>query len=204
MLRTITLAAFVLVSVSALAEVQTWRDLSREKVDEAGRTQFGMMYFVRAQDLCLQGPDRYTFEALLNRMAPNVENAMIKGLYCAHRQSIMVREQSIAANFPGLREVERTTEADEPMTSVESGNRPMRIVMSSPAPHDIDYRTALEILESSVNATESTWIDGWWQSASDNDRDVISRLLQRSSAIADEPIYRSLYITNLTWVGSSS
>jgi len=194
------LAAFAVVSMSAFAQGQKWQDRDKAECDDAGKTQYGMERFVKWQCNNLMGPDNYTFETMLDRLPASEENALVKGIYCAHRQAILEREHIVATRFPDLGEIELSSDSGGAMASVETGNRPMRMVMESPAPRDIDYRTAFDILTSSVNATESTWIGYWWKGATYTQKDVVVRLLKRSAAKADEPIYASLYINNLDWV----
>jgi len=189
MYKTMLLAALAVVSVSAFAQDKVWHDRDRYDVDDAGKTQYGMERFVKRQCADLMGPDSYTFETMLNRMPANEENALLKGIFCAHREAVKEREHMIAMRFPDNTEVVLSTNTND-----EVGNRPMRMVMEAPGPRDIDYRTALDILTSSVNATEGSWIQDWWDTAIDTQKDVVVRLLKRSANKADEPIYASLYV----------
>ena len=195
MFKTMMLAAMAVVSMSAFAQDHRWHDRDSFDVADAGKTQYGMERFVRWQCNDLMGPDDYTFEAMLNRMPANEENALIKGIFCAHREAVREREHIITMRFPNSTEVELSTNSND-----EISNRPMRMVMESTGPRDIDYRTALDILTSSVNATEGTWIEDWWGDATDQQKDCVVRLLKKSAHKADEPIYESLYINNLDWV----
>jgi len=204
MFKTMMLAAFAVVSMSAFAQGQKWHDQDRMDCDDAGKTQYGMERFVKKQCESLLGPSDYIFNTMLDRLPANEENALVKGIYCAHRQAILEREQIIATRFPGVGEVELSNQSGTVMASVEQGNRPMRMVMESPGPRDIDYRTALDILTSSLNATEGSWVEDWWQNADEPQRDTVVRLLKRSAAKADEPIYASLYIDNLDWVNANA
>ncbi len=201
MIKQTMIVALAVVSMSAFAQNHRWHDQDRDEMTSAGNTEFGMHKFMLKQDENLQGPDRYTFEAMLNRMPANEENALIKGLWNAHHQAVVVREQMIASRFPDATEEGYASNVN---TSDES-SRPMRMVMESHGPRDIDYNTAENILSASLTDTEANWLQGWWTQSTEAQKDVVVRLLKCSAAKADEPIYSSLYThPTYEWISTTT
>ena len=198
MFKTTMLAAFVAVSVSAMAQ-NSWRDDSKESIDSTGKSQYDIKCEVLKQDQYLSAGDAMTFELMLDRMPGNAEKALCSGLFCAHRQAVLVRHQIIASMLPtdsGYASYDQSVMAQE----TDNSMRPMRMVMQPDHTRDIDYESAFDILTADLGDTETTQLMHWWDGANDRQRDIVVRLLKIDAKKADDPIYKSRYINNLDWV----
>ena len=200
MFKSMLVAALAAVSMCTFAHAaqgqNDWRTKDWGAIDTAGKSQYDLRKAVVDQDEYLQGGDKYYFEAMLNRMTANNENALIDGLFDARRQAVIIRRNVIASMFP--------EESQYAMVSPDDSMRPMRMVIEAPKPHDVDYDTALDILTANLNATQSTQLCDWWATADERAKDVCVKMLKIDAERCSGPIYPSLY-THLTydWVTPS-
>jgi len=209
MFKKMMLVAMAAVTACALAQDGRWEEQNRTEVGASGKSQWDIKCAVLRQDQYLTGGDAYTFEAGLNRMDGNVENALISGLFAAHRQSVLLRDQIIASQFPSDTDILAATTGNDSSIlaeETETSMRPMRMVMVEHKHRDIDYETAWNILSADLNETQKTLLAKWWDDTDstrlaefDSDRtvrmkDIICRLLELDAKRADDPIYPSLYI----------
>lgn len=192
-----------------MAQDRWWNDDSRAAVDAAGKSRYAIKQSVLRQDQYLGGGDAYAFEAGLNRMDGNTEDALISGLFAAHRQSVLLRDQIIASRFPADSDVVAATTGNDSgilTEETETSMRPMRMVMVDHHSRDIDYNTAFDILTADLNQTQKTFLSKWWyesdssrlgefDSEATNERmkDIVCKLLELNAKRADDPIYPSLY-----------
>jgi hypothetical protein len=210
------LAAMAAVTTCAMAQDRWWYDNNRSWVDANGKTHWDIKKAILHEDQYLSGGDQYTFEAMLNRMDGNTEDALISGLFAAQRQAVLVRDQIIASRFPSDTDIVAQTTGNDTVILAEETEismRPMRMVMVEHTNRDIDYDTAFDILCTDLNATQRNYLARWWDDTSstrDNNwdactnerqKDIIVRLLKIDARRADEPIYPSLYMhTKYDWV----
>jgi hypothetical protein len=194
MLKLTLLAAFAAVSVCAIAQDRYDED-SKIAIDANGKSHYDIKREVCRQEEYLSGGDAYTFEAMLNRMQGNTEDALISGLFAAHRQAVLIKDQIIASRFPDSSVGDQAVLAQE----TDSSMRPMRMVMDEPRHHrDMNYGTAFDILTADLNSTQTTWLAQWWDDATDREKDIVVRLLKLDASKADDPIYASVY-TNVKY-----
>jgi len=198
MLKTLMLAAFAAVAMAATAQDYSYGrgpyDQDKFYTDTATPTMWDMHKAVIRQDCELQGADKYAFETLLNRLPANTENALVKGLWSARKQSVQVYDAMCAAAIPVDNSGFPTTTDVIASVNTDDSARPMKMIMQAPRPHDIDYNTALDILCSNLNATEATQVTDWFNGANDREKDVVIKLLKHDAMKADDPIYASCLV----------
>jgi len=198
MLKTMMLGAFVAVSVCALAQ-DGWRDDDRSAIDSNGKSRYEIAREVCKMDQYLSGSGSYDFEMMLNRMRGNTEDALISGLFSAHRQAVLVRDQIVASKCPAADDTMIVIVPGADHTAVlaeetEGSMRPMRMVMQGSRPMDIDYDTAWEIVTANLNDTQTTQLARWWDNPeNDHGKDLVCELLKIDARRADDPVYVSLY-----------
>lgn len=205
MFKTTLLAALAAITVSALA--QTMPEDRRECIDGNGKTYTDKKREVIKQVEYLSGADQYTFWVMMDRMPYNTEVAVVDGLFCAHRQAVLIRDQIIASRFPENTDIAaQTTTLDQSILAEESDNsmRPLRMVMQPSGSYpDIDTNTAFDILASDLNDTQRTQLAKWWDDPTqEQEVDVVVRIINLQASKANDPIYASCYFNNLDWVTS--
>jgi len=222
MLKKITLAALATVSMSAFAghthqyqsSYSGWHN--SQDIDAADKSMFDQRKAVewRAEQ-CLSGSDRFDLTNMLNRAPMNVEKALVSGLCKEHRQAVMINDQMLAYRFPSETTVSTTTSTDGTSTTTvttydsnptnwsavnwsgqDDSFRPMRLVMTrSDKPKEISYTQALEILSANLPDTSSGILAAWWNGkATEQEKDVIVRLLEDDASMADQTYYPSVYM----------
>jgi hypothetical protein len=198
MFKNMMLGAFVAIAACAGAQDKWWGDETRTGVDATGKTHSDILHSVCRQDQYLSGGDAYDFETMLYRLPSTIEDALVSGLFAAHRQSVLVRDEIIAARFNTDTDVlAMTTGGDQVILAQETENsmRPMRMVMREDPSRDINYDRAFDILTTDLNNTQETQLGRWWfNNANEHDKDIIVRLLKIDARRADDPIYPSLYM----------
>jgi hypothetical protein len=198
------LVAFAVVSAAAMAQ-----DFDRHgkwaELDSNGKSKYDLKREVCWQAEDLSGGDKYDFEVMLERMNPNIEDAMISGLFCARRQAVIVRHQAVVAvvqSMDAMADANMAPDASAVIAEENDGSmRPMRMKMQPNTGRDIDYDTAFDILTSDLNSSQSAELSRWW----DNDKnmrqkDVVVRMLKNDAKMADEPIYASFYTRHYDWI----
>lgn len=134
MLKTITLAALAVVSMSAFAQSDRWnsddnlnrRDATLRTIDENPvRLEHDLDRAVRFMSRDLSAGDRYYLQSAFQHMPANTERALVAGLYNTRVQAVALRDQYIqarmaeyAANMPS-----RTwTETSSTTTTATNGD----------------------------------------------------------------------------------
>ncbi len=203
MFKSTLLAALAAISVSVIA--QTLPEDRRECIDANGKDYSQIKREVWKQVAYLSGGDQFTFTEMMDRMPGNTEHDLVQGLFCAHRQAVLIRDQIIASRFPENAEISaEVTTPDQVILAEESDNtlRPLRMVMQpTGAMPDIDSNLAFDILATDLNTTQRSDLATWWDDPKNElGQDIVVRLLKLDASKAQDPIYASCYIDNLQWV----
>jgi len=222
MLKKITLAALATVSMSAFAgpnhQYQSssngWHN--SQDIDAVDKPLYDQRKAVEWRaDQCLSGSDRFDLTNLLNRAPMSVEQALVTGLCKEHRQAVMINDQMLAYRFPSETTVATTTSTDGTSTTTvttydttpkdwtamdwsgqDASFRPMRLIMTkSDKPKEISYTQALGILTANLGDTSTAVLTSWWnEKATEQEKDVIVRLLEDDASMADQIYYPSVYM----------
>jgi hypothetical protein len=72
--------------------------------------------------------------------------------------------------------------------------RPLRFAYEMQRPRIIDYRSALEILGSSLDSTEKGILNHWWMNADERSKDILVRLITRQLDWVDTKPLRISYL----------
>jgi len=217
MFKKITVAALATVSMCAFAGTHHHQSgWNNKDMDAADASMFDQRKALEWHaNESLSGSDRFALNQMLNRAPMNVEKALLSGLSKAHRQAVMINEQMLAWRFPAETSVSTTTSSDGTATTTtvttydtnsnnwsamdwsgqEASFRPMRMIMTkSDKPKEISYDQAIEILCSDLGDTSTAILSSWWYGeATEQQKDVVVRLLKDDASKGDQTYYSSVY-----------
>ncbi len=231
MLKQLTVAALASVMmVSAIAQTpmmttsgnHPWRS-DKEYFDPTGKPLWEQEKYVGwAARKSLFAGDLIVLIDTIQRAPMSVESALVHGLCNARQQAIMIDDRMLAMRFPmdSMTTMSTTTNpngtaitttttttndyaANIDWSSVDSGARPMRLIMTNPIkPKDVSYDDAISILCSRDSGNERGVLSQWWYSdATEGQKDAIVRFLKADASIADDIYYPSLYVNRTySWV----
>lgn len=167
----------------------------------------------------LSGGDQYYFEKQLALANGAEEHAIIKAVYNLGGWATQLRWEngvarmnqewptyafnrtttvSSSTDTSGNTTTETTTTWTAP-TGVytwdvnSSAARPLRFAYEA-HPRIIDYRTALEILDSGLDSTEAGVLNHWWMNADERAKDIMVRLISRQLQWVDVAPLRISYL----------
>ena len=233
MFKKICMAAMAMASVCAMAQTSntmstsTWaqdRTMSgmsdrMEMIDDSMAVSDKRRAVISRARQWLSGGDAYEFTSLLDRAPTSVDLAIIESLFDTHRSAVMIQEQRLMQMYPtytsmyttsstdgmGNTTTTTTTTTTNTWAMDDSSARPLRMVMQSEAkPKDVDYLTALSILTSDLNQSQAGVLSDWWtNTATERQKDVLVKLVEKSAGWADRVYYPSVYMRR-SWTNWSS
>lgn len=222
MFKKLSIAAFAMMTVAAMAQTSTTTSWSsdntswskKEMIDDSMPISAKRQVVIKRARMWLSGGDAYEFTSMLDRAPTSVDLAIVEGLFDTHRQAIVIQEQALMAKYPTYTSMYTTSSSDSMGTTTTtttteswamSSGRPLRMVMESESkPKDLDYLNAFTILSDGLNQTQQGILASWWaHTASERQKDVLVKLVEGSARVADQTYYPSVY-NRRTWTSTSN
>jgi hypothetical protein len=216
MFKSITCAALAAVSICAMAQSDTYNGPTSKNgiyytdadlLANPPATMKNTAYFsdvqwnVRHQANWLHGADRFDLLQIIDEAPGNVAKSLVQALYNAHHGANIARRDQVAqvlssTNAMAMNQPATPWNAMDANNYSDVDNRPLRMVFNQKQPAEINYSTALDILDHELSQSAAASLNDWYlYTASEGEKDTIVKVLKNDAWMLTVPIYPSTITT---------